>query len=383
MKGFVDFAGSFLRSKKERLVYYVPGEKAELDGAWFAYPKGAVADYYNLPMMRYCLEQSGFSFKVTDASEYELEADRVERVIVFNLPYYNGGKFLEKIPKAKKVIFIWEPPSVVPELYDPELHKQFDRVFTWQDDLVDKVKYFKIYYQFLGRLRSNPIPFEERRLCSMINRNKSSLHPSELYTERIRAIRFFESLGTKEFALYGEGWDSAEFSCFEGAPQDKLEALSNFRFHLCYENMKDIKGYVSEKILDAFASGCIPIYLGASNIEDFVPPDCFIDMRKFSSYEDLYSHIKKISQAEAAYYQRNISSFMNSPAVEKFTAKHFAETVMKDVMKMDISQTLKEAISPSSRTSVYQNAKACPLSSYSQESYWHSASQNPRNIWAL
>ena len=38
--------------------------------------------------------------------------------------------------------------------------------------------------------------------------------------------------------------------------------------------------YVTEKLFDAFAGGCVPIYLGAPNIEAFLPdPDAIVDMR--------------------------------------------------------------------------------------------------------
>ena len=45
---------------------------------------------------------------------------------------------------------------------------------------------------------------------------------------------------------------------------------------------------VSEKIFDCFAAGNVPIYWGASNVTDYIPEDCFIDMRSFSSFEELY-----------------------------------------------------------------------------------------------
>jgi hypothetical protein len=347
MKDFVDLARSFWRdSKKKRLVYFVPCEKAELDGSWFRYPKGAVADYYNLPMMRYCLEQSGFRFKVTEASEYELEADRVEKVIVFNMPYYNNGKFLSAIPTEKKVLFIWEPPSTVAQLYDKDYHRQFSRVFTWQDDLVDNKKYFKFYYQLLLRLEETFVPFRERRFCTMLNRNKGSNHRDQLYSERIDAINFFESLGSDQFVLYGDGWEPAEHPSFAGPVPDKIEVMKNFRFCLCYENMTNIEGYLSEKILDCFCAGCLPIYWGASNIDKYVPADCYIDRRQFSSNEEMYKFLKSIGEEEFEQYQLRFRAFMNSASAKLFSARNFVEIVMRDVMNRQIDGELLELIGP-------------------------------------
>ncbi|MBR1783968.1 MAG: hypothetical protein IJ760_00820 [Bacteroidales bacterium] len=45
---------------------------------------------------------------------------------------------------------------------------------------------------------------------------------------------------------------------------DKLAFLRHFRFTVCPEN-SDAEGYVTEKLFDAIAAGCIPIYTGSGN----------------------------------------------------------------------------------------------------------------------
>ncbi|MBR6062295.1 MAG: hypothetical protein IKP67_09495 [Spirochaetales bacterium] len=45
---------------------------------------------------------------------------------------------------------------------------------------------------------------------------------------------------------------------------NKLAYLQQFKFNICPENSNDT-GYVTEKIFDAFAAGCIPIYYGSDN----------------------------------------------------------------------------------------------------------------------
>ena len=50
---------------------------------------------------------------------------------------------------------------------------------------------------------------------------------------------------------------------------NKIEYARKYRFQLCPENA-EFKGYCTEKILHAFASGCIPIYWGDDTvIKDF------------------------------------------------------------------------------------------------------------------
>ena len=45
--------------------------------------------------------------------------------------------------------------------------------------------------------------------------------------------------------------------------------------------MRDVLGYITEKIFDSFAAWCVPVYWGASNVTDYIPEGCFIDRRKF------------------------------------------------------------------------------------------------------
>lgn len=62
-------------------------------------------------------------------------------------------------------------------------------------------------------------------------------------------------------------------SVFEAAP--KSELVGQFRVYLALENFEE-PGYVSEKVLDAFSAGAVPVYLGAPDIADIVPATSII-----------------------------------------------------------------------------------------------------------
>jgi len=46
--------------------------------------------------------------------------------------------------------------------------------------------------------------------------------------------------------------------------ENKIETISNYKFCICAENV-EYDGYVTEKIIDCFIAGTIPIYFGTSN----------------------------------------------------------------------------------------------------------------------
>ena len=109
--------------------------------------------------------------------------------------------------------------------------------------------------------------------------------------------------------------------------QQLKEFYSNFKFFLAVENT-GTKGYVSEKIFNALGSGAIPVYLGASRINEFPKLDgknkWFINARDFPSVKALADYLNEVASDESkfleyqqwhSYAQTNNSEFMpNAPA---------------------------------------------------------------------
>ena len=119
------------------------------------------------------------------------------------------------------------------------------------------------------------------------------------------------------------------YSSFLGRVGSKREALEQYKFSICYENARDIPGYVTEKIFDCFLAGCIPIYWGANDIADFVPAECFIDKRKFETYQDLYVFLDTMSDEMYFEYVANIDNFLRSQQILQFSSQYFADVLIK------------------------------------------------------
>lgn len=90
--------------------------------------------------------------------------------------------------------------------------------------------------------------------------------------------------------------------------------------------MHNIEGYISEKILHCFKVGCVPVYWGASNVTDYIPENCFIDRRKFSSELELYNFLKDMSQSKYEEYIKNIRLFTQSPSINLYSWNTFINT---------------------------------------------------------
>ena len=244
---------------------------------------------------------------------------------------------------------LFESELIKPNNWDTENHKYFSKIFTWNDTIVDGEKYIKYCWP-------NKIPPDTHydikkkdRLCTMIVAHKQNKHPLELYSERIKAIRWFEGNHPKEFDLYGMGWDKYNFTgeisylnrydiirklfkpkypSYKGTVISKMEELRKYKFSFCYENARDIPGYITEKIFDSFFAGCVPIYLGAPNIGDYIPENTFIDKREFNNYKDLFNYIATMGENEYEEYVSNIKEYLNSDSALLFSAERFTENIL-------------------------------------------------------
>lgn len=77
-------------------------------------------------------------------------------------------------------------------------------------------------------------------------------------------------------------------------------AMSHYKFVLAIENTMT-ESYVTEKLFYALDSGAVPIYFGAPNVFDFIPPNSIIDGTNFSSLEALASYVKALANDPIAY----------------------------------------------------------------------------------
>ncbi len=87
-----------------------------------------------------------------------------------------------------------------------------------------------------------------------------------------------------------------------GPVKNKLEFQKQFKFCIACENAS-YPGYTTEKILDAFASGCIPIYWGDPLVENVFNKKAFINCLNYKNTDDLLKFIKKVDNDDSLYLE--------------------------------------------------------------------------------
>lgn len=172
---------------------------------------------------------------------------------------------------------------------------------------------------------------------------------SEIQSKRLEAIEYF---GTKEVLdLFGTGWNNLDWlgsdwkrrlstilkKTAKGPCDDKFITMSKYKFYLCFENIF-YKGAYSEKIIDCFKCGVIPVYYGIPDISDYVPSDSFIDVQKMSSWDELYSELIKIDEKTALKMIESGQRFLLSNEAYLHTYKGHAEyyvTIFKNFLSKE------------------------------------------------
>lgn len=278
-----------------------------------------------------------------------------DAIIFIDYPTLQNKYFRELIRQKFENLYLLSHESEIirPDNCRKKYHKYFKKVFTYDDKFVDHKKYIKINY-------ANKIPIDlefdlsgKHKLCTLIAGNKFKFHRLELYSERIMAIRWFEQHHPEDFDLYGIGWDRHQFHgklsrlnripflnrllkptypSYLGTVESKRETFKKYKFAICYENARDISGYISEKIFDCFFAGCVPVYWGAENVGDYIPSNAFIDRRNFKQYDKLYDYLKNMSNKEYMGYLCAIKDFVASDNIYPFSVECFAETVINEVV---------------------------------------------------
>ena len=79
-----------------------------------------------------------------------------------------------------------------------------------------------------------------------------------------------------------------------------------------------MSGYITEKIFDALFSGCIPIYWGAPDINHYIPSDCFVDRRQFSSSAKAIDYCLALTKSQRIAYRSAIENFLGSNSFQRF-----------------------------------------------------------------
>lgn len=274
-------------------------------------------------------------------------------------------------PQIKIVLTIVESPLGRAWAFDPANHRDFDAVISYNSMLKHGENYFSFNIPAGGLddfAASEGIAWEARKIACLIAHVPNVAPPiirrsglemirrgwkftprtwwnyvtegGSLYAERLKVARCCEDVLGDEFDIFGPGWPSQDggvdhkngFACARGAyAGSKLELLPRYRFTIAYENCLNDCGYITEKLFDAFLSGCVPVYLGNLSVLKYVPKGAFVDARDFKTPTDLAMFLKSMPKNQWRQMKEMGAEFMRHDAQIIFGSLQYARSMIRAV----------------------------------------------------
>jgi hypothetical protein len=235
--------------------------------------------------------------------------------------------------RKSKVFFTLEPPPTMTRetIRNMQLNELKPFLYLYDEPDINK----RMFYPSLADHREEIIRHLEEtvtekrsRLCCIINRY--SEHPGlDLVRQR---MLFVEAMGN-DIDIYGaEPWGAPNkwksFPNYYGMAEDKQETLRKYNFILAFEN-SNFPGYITEKIIDAFKAGAVPLYWGGGKfLRETFPSDCYINCVNQDATA-IYRMIKDMPQQDIVSLRRAAIAFLKSDAADRFTGRYLKQEIIK------------------------------------------------------
>lgn len=201
---------------------------------------------------------------------------------------------VDTLTEKIKILLVIESPLINPSLYaslrNPDIYNKFTHILTFSKELValDPTKF--VWYQFGGCWI-----YPDSRMVYPKTKNVSIIASAKSLTEghRLRhdAISNFRSILE---GVFGNGYQFLP---------NKLDGLKDFRYSIVIEN-DSCESMLSEKLLDCFVTGTIPIYWGNGhkNIGEW------FNVHGVLQFTDLNQLDAALKLATEEYYNANIDA---------------------------------------------------------------------------
>ena len=193
----------------------------------------------------------------------------------------------------KKYIY-WSGETIIPSKSKYETKSLY--VLTTINDKRNNYTYtpYVLYSPYIYKKRKY-VNNSRSYLLAYCNSNKNR-------TREFLFNLFVEKTSDQLCHSYGECYGSYQSTQKEKIPgkwdsEELIDTYKNYKFVIAMEN-KIANGYVTEKILNAFYSGAIPIYWGSSNVNDFFNKKAFINVSDFLNLNQCVDYIINMDETQ-------------------------------------------------------------------------------------
>jgi glycosyl transferase family 25 len=226
------------------------------------------------------------------------------------------------------------------EKYDFDKSK-YDLALSYLPDSQNNICYpyfYFFYHTFQERFdrwfqkKSNQIP---ENFCAFIVSNPNCQVRNSFFQ--------FVNQNYKKVNSYGKVFNNTGVLLdFFFTDERQLELFSKHKFVICFENKKTDNYYITEKLLIAKASGCIPIYYGSRKCIELFDQNSFLYLEDetHESFEKLLNKIKLLDNNNSLYLSIRNKDIFKSEIKEKINRGNIKNRIKDKINFLDINRSM-------------------------------------------
>jgi hypothetical protein len=225
---------------------------------------------------------------------------------------YFGNSFGEKDISKKYIFFSGEKYPISTEKYNLSICQYEDK---------DKVVCYPFFFTFLHAyaprydlvMKQNEDRTIRKEFCAFIVSNPNC---------EVRNTFFKYLCNYKKVHSFGKVMNNVGYLLdYPYNDPRQLQLLSNYKFMICFENVKTDDYYITEKLLIAKAAGCIPIYWGSHKCLELFDKNSFLYLEEDSidGFAKLIQKIKLVDENIALYMSMRKKPLLTQQTIENFS----------------------------------------------------------------
>lgn len=253
---------------------------------------------------------------VSDLEGYEFVNKNPDFTVVF------GRTEWEKIEtKKENTLYFSQEPLWSPNQPKDGIHEYCSKIFVSDKrDYPDRSEYIEtllpMFYAGHGESdhreewdwsrKIENKTYLKNKIISCIVRKEHYSHYNHLVNPETSVINYEnrtnlsnELSKNKKIDIFGANWESNGEN-IKGQIWNKHVGLDDYKFSFSFENTLQ-KNYVSEKFWDVILTDTVPIYLGCTNILNYIDGDSFIYLNGLS-FDEIVEKSKDIIDNHDYYY---------------------------------------------------------------------------------
>jgi hypothetical protein len=257
----------------------------------------------------------GFDYKVHSAFNWIVEDlnltvnQETPDIVIYS--YFGRGPIGNET--FKKVFFTGER-------INPDFSK-YDFAFSFEYSEDSRNFRFPLYlwnhsaYESLNKRVKKDWASEKNKFCNFLygngNLSMAGVHDRIEFFKKLSDYKKIDSGGS---VLNNMGYNIG----------DKIQWISDYKFTISFENQYS-PGYTTEKILDPFIAGSLPIYSGNPLIDADFNTGSFINVSLFKNYEEAIERIIEIDRNNNLYNDIMNARILPDPIPEWSTKEWYIE----------------------------------------------------------